>query len=54
MTDELKTSDAQRRASSKYNKANREHLRIRDYRSKGLKFIREFSTIEELEEYEHR
>jgi len=47
-----KTSEAQRRASKKWDEENREYKRIRDYRSKGLKFIKEYSEIEDLKEYE--
>lgn len=46
-----KTSDAQIRASKKWNEKNKEYRRIRDYRSKGLKFIREFASLEELEDF---
>ena len=45
MNEKLKTSEAQRRASIKYKKANRDYLRIREHRSKGIKFIRENSKI---------
>lgn len=48
---ENKTSQAQLRASKKYNKENRDYLRIRDYRSKGLNFIRNHATLEDLEEF---
>lgn len=48
---ENKTSEAQLRASKKYNKNNREYLKIRDYRSKGLNFIRNYANLEDLEEF---
>ena len=47
-----KTSEAQRRASKKWDEENREYKRIRDYKSKGLKFIREYSKLEDLSEIE--
>ena len=48
-----KTSEAQRRASKKWDEENREYKRIRDYRSKGLKFIKEYSEKGDLEEFEY-
>lgn len=49
---ENKTSEAQLRASKKYNKENKEYLRIKNYRSKGLKFIKEMAIEEDLLEFE--
>lgn len=48
---ENKISQAQLRASKKYNKENRDYLRVRDYRSKGLNFIRNHATLEDLEQF---
>ena len=47
-----KTSEAQRRATKKWDEVNKSYKRIRDYRSKGLKFIREYSEMDDLEEFE--
>lgn len=47
-----KTTEAQRRASQKWDEKNREYKRIKDYRSKGLKFIKEYSEMADLQEYE--
>lgn len=47
-----KTSEAQRRATKKWDEENKKYKRIRDYRSKGLKFIREYSEMDDLEEFE--
>ena len=47
-----KTSEAQRRASQKWDKENRRYKTIRGYRANGLNYIRNYSTLEDLEEYE--
>ncbi len=47
-----KTSEAQRRASQKWDKKNKEYKRIKDYRSKGLKFIRDYAEMTDLKEFE--
>lgn len=47
-----KTSEAQLRASKKYNQENKEYLRIKNYRAKGLKFIKEMAYEEDLLEFE--
>lgn len=49
---ENKTSDAQLKASKKYNKANRKALNIKDRKRRGLKFIEENASLEDLKEYE--
>lgn len=49
---EYKTSEAQRRASSKWDKENRRYKTIKGYRANGLNYIRNHSTLEDLEEYE--
>lgn len=46
-----KTSEAQLRASKKWNQENKDYKRVRDYRSKGLKFIRDYSNLEDIEEF---
>lgn len=48
---EHKTSEAQRRASSKWDKENRRYKTIRGYRANGLNFIRNHATLEDLEEF---
>lgn len=52
MTEKNKTPESQLRASRIYKKKNRKYLNIRDRRSRGLKFIRENATLEELKEFE--
>lgn len=47
-----KTTEAQRQASKRWDEKNKEYKRIRDYRSKGLKFIREYSEMADLEDFE--
>lgn len=46
-----KTSEAQRRASDKWDKKNRQYKTIRSYRSSGIRYISEYSTLEDLEEF---
>lgn len=41
-----KTSKAQRRASSKWDKENRRYKTIKGYRANGLNFIRNHATLE--------
>lgn len=50
MSRENKTSEAQIKASKKWNQENKDYLRIRNYRSKGIKFIKEYANKKELEE----
>ena len=47
-----KTSEAQLRASKKYNKKNRKELNIKDKKRRGLNFIENHAQEEELQEYE--
>lgn len=47
-----KTSEAQLKASKKWNEKNKDYLRKKNYKSKGIKFIKEYSTLEDLEEFE--
>lgn len=48
--DSRKTTEAQRRAAQKWNEKNKEHRKQRDYFAKGKRFIREYATLEELQE----
>lgn len=47
-----KTSEAQLRASKKYNKKNRKELNIKDKKRRGLNFIENHAQEEDLQEYE--
>lgn len=49
---EYKTSEAQRRASKKWDKENRRYKTIRGYRANGLNYIKNYATREDLVEYE--
>lgn len=52
MKKDLKTSEAQRRASIKYNKENRQHKTIKSYRNGGINYITRYATEEDLLEFE--
>lgn len=47
-----KTSEAQLRASKKYNKKNRKELNIKDKKRRGLNFIENHAEEKDLQEYE--
>lgn len=49
---EYKTSEAQRRASQKWDKENRRYKTIRGYRANGLNYIKNYATLEDLDELE--
>lgn len=49
---EYKTSEAQRKASQKWDKENRRYKTIRGYRANGLNYIKKHVTLEDLEDYE--
>ncbi|MGF0040517.1 hypothetical protein ACQRBF_07015 [Peptoniphilaceae bacterium SGI.131] len=51
MDKEIKTSEAQRKASDKWDKKNRQYKTIRSYRAGGLRYIKEYSTLEDLEDF---
>lgn len=51
MDKEIKTSEAQRRASDKRDKKNRQYKTIRSHRAGGLRYIKEYSTLEDLEDF---
>lgn len=46
-----KAREAQRRASAKWDKANRKHKTIMSYRNGGKRFILDYASLEDLEEY---
>lgn len=48
---EYKTSEAQRRASKKWDQENRRHKMIRGYRANGINYIKNYATLEDLEEF---
>jgi hypothetical protein len=48
---EYKTSEAQRAAAKRYKEKNRDKIRIQDYKSKGLNFIRNNADLDDLEEF---
>ena len=52
MDKKLKTPEAQRRASDKWDKENRKHKTIMSYKSGGKRYILEYATLEDLEEFE--
>lgn len=45
-----KVSEAQRRASDKWNKANKDKHRVYSLRSTARRFIREYASVEDLDE----
>ena len=47
---EKKTSEAQARATKKYQEKNKEQQRIYRYRSYARKYVRDIATLEDLEE----
>lgn len=49
---EYKTSEAQRKASQKWDKENRRYKTIRGYRANGFNYIKNHATLEDLEDYE--
>lgn len=49
---EYKTSEAQRKASQKWDKENRRYKTIRGYRANVLNYIKKHATLEDLEDYE--
>ena len=48
---EYTTSEAQRAAAKRYKEKNRDKIRIQDYKSKGLNFIRNNAYLDDLEEF---
>lgn len=49
--EEKKTSSAQRRASDKWDKENRKHKTIMSYRNGGKRYILDYASLEDLEEF---
>lgn len=52
MTNRYKTTEAKRAANSRYDKENRERKTYTDYRSKGIRYILNHASIEDLDYFE--